>query len=330
MTDWKDTDLQTLRDIIRWHRQGMRVLLATVVHSYGSSPRPAGSMAAFGALGVISGAVSGGCVEDDICQKFCAGTLSRTEVMRYGGTEAVRLGLPCGGTLEVLVEPDPDIPALELLCSRLERRQLTFRRVDLHTGSTEVGPGTPGDSTHYDGRSFRSIHGPSWRLLLIGANSVAAALCPLALSLGYDTLVCDPRPEYGQDWGLADIPLRREMPDDLVRALVPDQRTAIIALAHDPKIDDLALMESLESPAFYVGALGSTANNMRRRQRLGALGVRDTALARLHGPVGLAIGSRTPAEIAIAIAADLIQERSRLTILPLQPVSAAELTHAHL
>ncbi|HET9122615.1 MAG TPA: XdhC family protein [Acidiferrobacteraceae bacterium] len=323
----RTTDTTTLRDALAWHQRGVSVLLATVARTYGSSPRPVGSLAAFAATGAVSGSVSGGCVEDDIAARFAAGSLQRTEVLQYGGADAARFGLPCGGTLDVVVEPHPDPATLAALLERLERRELISREVDLVSGYVHLDVGTPGAAPLYDGRRLICTYGPAWRLLVIGANAITLALCPIALSLGYAVEVCDPRTEYGQHWDLADVPLHRSMPDDFIRVFVPDVRTAVITLAHDPKIDDLALLEALESDAFYVGALGSLANNARRRQRLAALGISSQALERMHGPVGLAIGSRTPAEIAVAIAAQLIQERSRQTEIssPVRYLSGAAL-----
>lgn len=307
----ESTELAVLRDLQRWHDQGDRTMLATVARSYGSSPRPPGSIAGFSAAGTITGSVSGGCVEDDLCRRFCAGEITRAMVIHYGGHEAARFGLPCGGTLEVLVEPDPDRFGLTDLRTGLEQRRVMVRETDIARGASRVRIADDRDDFEYQGSLLRCVYGPRWRLLLIGAGSLSEALGNIALGLDYEVLVCDPRPEYEALWTGAAMALYRQMPDDTVRLIKPDARTAVLALAHDPKIDDLALMAALESPAFYVGALGSAANNARRRERLAALGVPPQALARLHGPVGLAIGSRTPAEIAIAVAADLILERRR-------------------
>lgn len=306
----ESTELGALRDLQRWRASGAGTMLATVVRSYGSSPRPPGSIAGFSSTGVVTGSVSGGCVEDDLCRRFCEGDITRAAIVRYGGTEARRFGLPCGGELELLLEPDPDPSGLATLQSGLARRAVMVREVDIEQGTSWVRAGTTGDEFHYDGRRLRCVYGPRWRLLLIGAGTLSQALANIAAGLDYEVLICDPRSEYEASWTACGVRLYREMPDDVVRLIKPDVRTAVIALAHDPKIDDLALMVALESPAFYVGALGSSVNNARRRERLATLGLPPAALARLHGPVGLAIGSRTPAEIAVAIAADLILERA--------------------
>jgi len=155
------------------------------------------------------------------------------------------------------------------------------------------------------------VHGPRWRLLIIGAGQASSYLANMALALDYEVIVCDPREEFRQTWDVPGTTLLADMPDDAVVALGIDRHSAVVALTHDPKLDDMALLEALKSPAFYVGALGSTASNAKRRQRLALFDLTAEQIARLHGPVGLDIGSRTPPEIAVAILAHLISVRNK-------------------
>ena len=260
--------------------------------------------------GLVQGSVSGGCIEDDLIARMGAGEFAGTaaRVARYGVTaeEARRFGLPCGGTLELVIEPAPDPAGLEELATRIGAGQLARRTVDLARGSAFVGSGSPADAVAWDGQRLVTVHGPAWRLLLIGAGQISRFLAPLAQTLGYRVLVCDPRVEYSAEWDVAGADLLPGMPDDVVVELALDPRSAVVALTHDPRLDDLALLEALKSPAFYVGALGSRASNASRRQRLRQyFDLTEGEIARLHGPVGLPIGSRTPPEIAVAIVAEM-------------------------
>ncbi len=308
-------DLEVLRTAIVWMDQGHAVRLATVAATWGSSPRPPGSMAVLRADGHLLGSVSGGCVEDDLLRRMDAslpGDLP--EVIRYGGTadESRRFGLPCGGRLELLVERLSAVEPLQAIVSSIDARKTLARRLCLATGEASLHVSARDRDFSWDGRDMIKVFGPAWRLLVIGAGQVSRYLAQMALALDYQVIVCDPRAEYRDTWTVAGVELDPRMPDDACIALARDARSAVIALTHDPKLDDLALIEALDSQAFYVGALGSIANNTRRRERLASLQVPAAALARLHGPVGLRIGSRTPPEIAVAILAELTAVRRRV------------------
>jgi xanthine dehydrogenase accessory factor len=190
---------------------------------------------------------------------------------------------------------------------------LVTRTVTLTTGAVQLSGALPGQTLQFDGVTLSSVFGPQWRLLLIGAGQLSQAVAQIAVMLDFEVLVCDPREEYAGTL-LAGLPgLRRieGMPDDAVRELVPDAHTAIVALTHDPKLDDMALIEALQSGAFYVGALGSRRNQQVRKQRLAEhFDLSSEQLARLHGPVGLALGAKTPAEIAVAIIAEIVQVKN--------------------
>lgn len=311
----ESVDLQVLAAAQRWAADGRRFAWVTVARTWGSAPRPPGSWLALREDGLVEGSVSGGCIEDDLVARMRDGRLNETApfTLTYGVTkeEATRFGLPCGGTLELVVEPKPDTVALSELERRLARRQLTLRHIDLASGVVTLSNAQRGDALHWDGERLTTAHGPQWRLLIIGAGQISRYLAPMAQALGYDITVCDPRDEYGPGWDVPGTRLVTTMPDDTLLAMEPDARLAVAALTHDPKLDDMVLLEALRSPAFYVGAVGSRLNNAKRRERLAAyFDFSADELARLHGPIGLPIGSHTPPEIAVAILAEMTAVRN--------------------
>ncbi|MEI6734182.1 MAG: XdhC family protein [Comamonadaceae bacterium] len=322
-------DLRVLSDALTWHRAGHAVTLVTVVETWGSAPRPAGALLAIRDDGILSGSVSGGCVEDDLIartQAACkAGPAStaRPALIVYGVSkeEAARFGLPCGGTLRLLQEPLQDIQWVEQLLERTAAQQLVLRSVTLASGAVQLSAAHRGQALEFDGITLNTVFGPKWRLLLIGAGQLSQAVARIALLLDFEVLVCDPREEYASTLLVA-VPgvIRAEgMPDDAVRALLPDAHTAIVALTHDPKLDDMALIEALQSDAFYVGALGSKRNQQARKQRLAEhFDLTAEQLDRLHGPVGLALGAKTPAEIAVSIVAEMVQVKAAMAQSPVQ------------
>ena len=245
--------------------------------------------------------------------------------MTYGVTrdEARRFGLPCGGTLRLAIEPAPEAALLSELLARVERGELVARSIDLRDGRASLAPAPPHAAVAFDDSRLTTIHGPRWRLLVIGAGQASQYLAQMALTLDYQVTVCDPREEYAATWQVPGSRLVGAMPDDAVLELRPDSRTAIVALTHDPKLDDLALLEALKSPAFYVGALGSRASSAKRRERLRQFDLTEAQIARLHGPVGLPIGSRTPPEIALSILAEMTAIKNGAGL-----ASAAAQTHA--
>ncbi len=310
-------DLQVLRQVQQWMDADQRVVLGTITRTWGSAPRPVGSVVAVRGDGTIAGSVSGGCIEDDLIARIREGALrlQRPELIRYGvGAEAAqRFGLPCGGTLELMLEPIGPQSAIPALLERLTRGERVLRTLELATGAVTLTEPPPhsrdgADRLVLDEHRLVTHHGPQWRLLIIGAGQLSQYLAQMALALDYQVEVCDPRDDY--PWTLPGAPLTRDMPDDVVQRWQPDGHTAVVALTHDPKLDDLALMEALRSPAFYVGAIGSRVNQAKRRARLQEhFDLTEAQLARLHGPVGLHIGARTPPEIALAILAHMTAER---------------------
>jgi xanthine dehydrogenase accessory factor len=309
----ENLDLAVLRTLRDWRVAGRRALLATVVRTWGSSPRPVGSIMALRDDGAVVGSVSGGCIEDDLIHRLTEAWPSGPPAfVTYGlrADEAHRFGLPCGGTLELLLEHEPDAASLAELVPQLEAGRLVRRHVRLADGRVTLGSADTGPSPgglHLDAAELANTFGPAYRLLLIGAGPLAEVLAQAAIACGFAVTVCDPREQYRGGWHVPGTQLVTGMPDDTVRSFRPDRRSAVVALTHDPKLDDLALLEALESEAFFVGAIGSRRNQQARRERLAEhFGLSAAALARLHGPVGLHIGSKTPPEIAISAMAQIL------------------------
>lgn len=307
-------DLQVLKSARDWVNAGRRVVMATVIRTWGSAPRPIGALTAIRDDGMVVGSVSGGCIEDDMIAQVRAGEIvgERPSTTRYGvsAEEARRFGLPCGGTLELVLEPLSRASGLDELLARIERHELVTRRLDMETGQATVGPAKWSDQLAFDGRALVTVHGPRWRLLIIGAGQLSQYLAQMAQGLDYQVTVCDPREEYADGWGVPDVELRRGMPDEVVTEMNLDGHSAVVTLTHDPKLDDMALLEALKSPAFYIGAIGSRKNNDARRRRLADFDLSQDEIARLHGPVGLSLGAKTPPEIAIAILAEMTAIRN--------------------
>lgn len=309
-----NVDLQVLRQITQWQASGHRVVLGTITRTWGSAPRPPGSAVAVRDDGLVAGSVSGGCIEDDLVDKARDGVLAKgvPQVVRYGidADAAHRFGLPCGGLIELVLEPVLPRTQLPELLARLEAGERVRRVLTIASGEVALSPAGDADELELSDSTLTTHHGPNWRLLVIGAGQMTQYLAQMAIALGYQVLVCDPREAYATDFNVPGATLLRTMPDDTVTALKPDGHMAIIALTHDPKLDDLALMEALASPAFYIGAIGSRVNQAKRAERLKEhFGITDAQLARLHGPVGLKNGARTPPEIAVSILAELTAVR---------------------
>jgi xanthine dehydrogenase accessory factor len=311
----EDLDTLVLRTALGWHAADLPVVLVTVARTWGSSPRPPGSLMAINGQGETVGSVSGGCIEDDLIQRIHEGgvraacSADTPSVLRYGisADQAHRFGLPCGGTVELVLETVSNHSRLDELLLACQQRRSTERRLDLRTGQVELSEGRRDGLPRLDDTQLTTYLGPQARLILIGAGDLSRFMCQMALSLGFEVIVCDPRVEYRSGWQMDGVMLSHEMPDDLILRLCPDVRTAVVALTHDPKLDDLALIDALQSDAFYVGAIGSRRNTAQRRERLHThFGLSDADLQNLHGPAGLYIGSKTPAEIALSIMAQVV------------------------
>ncbi len=276
------------------------------------------------------GSVSGGCIEDDLVNQVRRKNLrpDKPRLLKYGvsADEAHRFGLPCGGTIQLVCEPLTAASRIGVLCDAVEAGQLTARRLDMRTGAVTLYPAMSGGGLLFDGSQFVTVHGPRYRMLVIGAGQLSGYLCQIATGLDYQVTVCDPREERADGWAIPGTTLVRTMPDDTVLDMKLDERSAVITLTHDPKLDDLALMEALKTPAFYVGALGSRRNNAARRERLREFDLSTAQLARMHGPAGIYIGSRTPPEIAISILAEVTAAKNGVTLPPVIRVGTAKAT----
>ena len=313
--------LRTLRD---WRTSAKQALLVTVVRTWGSSPRPIGSIMALCEDGSVAGSVSGGCIEDDLIARYArqgaADALphsSAPQFAKYGITadEAHRFGLPCGGTLELLFEFDPDAATLAELVKALDAGRLMHRHVRLADGQVALTPADAPADLILDQAQLTNTFGPEYRMLIIGAGQMSEYLATMAQFCGFAVTVCDPREEYRGSWSVPGVHLATDMPDDVVSAFKPDRRSCVIALTHDPKLDDLALLEALGSEAFYIGALGSRRNNdARRRRMIEHFEQTEASLKALRGPVGIFIGSKTPPEIAVSVMAEVLAVKNGVTL----------------
>ena len=335
----ENLDVMVLRTLRDWRTAGKRALLATVVRTWGSSPRPVGSIMALCEDGSVVGSVSGGCIEDDLIYQYTRAYASAATqpgsgsggadavsqqiplgppaFIKYGITadEAHRFGLPCGGTLELVLEYDPDASHLAQLVQGLEAGQLMQRTLRLSDGAVTLAQATTPAALSVSATELVNTFGPEYRMLLIGAGQLTEYLATMALFSGFAVTVCDPREEYRSAWQVAGAKVLSDMPDDVVVAFKPDRRSCVIALTHDPKLDDLALLEALGTDAFYVGAIGSRRNNEARHQRmLEHFGQTEATLSRLRGPIGIYIGSKTPPEIAVSVMAEVLAVKNGVTL----------------
>jgi xanthine dehydrogenase accessory factor len=331
----ENLDVMVLRSLRGWRSAGKRAMLATVVRTWGSSPRPIGSIMALCEDGAVVGSVSGGCIEDDLIFRYTQAYKPPTDTrdanadspqeipsgppkfVKYGITadEAHRFGLPCGGTLELLLEFDPDAQALSTLVGRLEAGRLVQRTTQLADGAVTLADAITPQELQISATELVNTFGPEYRMLLIGAGQLTEYLATMALFSGFAVTVCDPREEYRSAWSVPAAKVVTDMPDDAVLAFKPDARSCVVALTHDPKLDDLALLEALQSQAFYVGAIGSRRNNAARHQRMiEHLEQTEESLQRLRGPIGIYIGSKTPPEIAVSIMAEILAVKNGITL----------------
>ena len=318
-------DLQVLSQARDWFTQGHKVWLVTVIETWGSAPRPPGALLCLRADGLVVGSVSGGCVEDDLIDRLRHGErVDKPSLITYGVTkeEAARFGLPCGGNLRLVQEPLQSVAWIDEVLARTARHELVARRLDLNTGLVVVEAASRGDAFTFDGVSLCALFGPRWRLLIVGAGQLSRIVAHMAVALDFEVICCDPRDEYNLTWDVPNTTFSKAMPDDLVLELELDPHSAVVAVTHDPKLDDLVLLEALKSPAFYIGALGSRGNTAQRRERLALFDLSPAEIDRLHGPIGLDIGAKTPAEIAVAILAEIVAVKNGVTLVQKKEGSA--------
>ena len=309
-----------------WHRQGRGAALATVVETWGSAPRPTGSQLAVSGAGEIMGSVSGGCVEGAVVAEAVEALADgKPRLLTFGVSDetAFAVGLACGGTIRVLVEPVgtalPEAMLAELVAARAAHAPVAYvTHPETHARRVTRGPGDPLEAAiaarmradrsgiEPDGQ-FIAVHNPALRMIVVGAVHIAQPLVAVARLCGYAPVLIDPRAAFGSAERFPGETIREDWPDEAMAALAPDARTAVVTLTHDPKLDDPALRAALASPAFYIGCLGSTRTHAKRLERLRAEGVAEAMIARIHAPVGLDIGAKSPAEIAVAIMAQITQ-----------------------
>ncbi|MFP4328469.1 MAG: XdhC family protein [Paracoccaceae bacterium] len=302
-----------------WHRAGRGAALATVVETWGSAPRRVGAQLAVSGEGEIAGSVSGGCVEGAVvAEALEAIEQGDARLLEFGvsDADAFAVGLACGGTIRVLVEPVgraiPEAMLVELVAHRAARRPVAYvtdlegrapRRLDITGWAERFRMDRSG--VEEDGRSFVAIHNPPLRLIVVGAVHIAQALLPMARIAGYDPVLVDPREAFASDTRFPGERLVHDWPDEALDAIGLDARTALVLLTHDPKLDDPALHRALRAEVFYIGALGSSRTHAKRVERLAAAGFSEAEIGRIHGPVGLDIGAAGPAEIALSILAQM-------------------------
>lgn len=309
-----------------WHRAGRGAALATVVETWGSAPRPVGSQLVVSAAGEIMGSVSGGCVEGAVVAEAVealADGLPRLLSFGVSDEDAFAVGLACGGRISVLVEPVgaavPEAMLADLVAARAARQAVAYvTRADGAGRRLTAGPGdaqaaaiatrmrADRSGMEEDG-TFIAIHNPPLRMIVVGAVHIAQPLVAMARLCGYDPVLIDPRGSFGAAHRFPGERIVEDWPDEAMAALAPDARTAVVTLTHDPKLDDPALRIALASGAFYIGCLGSPRTHAKRLERLRAGGVTEATIARIHAPVGLAIGAKSPAEIAVSIMAEITQ-----------------------
>lgn len=304
-----------------WHRAGKGAVLATVVQTWGSAPRPVGSQLAVSGTGEIQGSVSGGCVEGAvIVEALEAVEDGESRLLTFGVSddEAFAVGLACGGTIRVLVEPVgkavPEDMLAELVKKRLSREPVGYL-VNTETWERRLVAREDypdrfrGDRSGFeeDEQTFVAIHNPPLRMVVVGAVHIAQALVPMARIAGYDPLIIDPRGAFAQDHRFPGEDIREDYPDEVLPGYGLDTRTAVVTLSHDPKIDDPAIEAAIASECFYLGSLGSTRTHAKRVERLKERGFTEDQIARIHAPVGLDIGSKSPAEIAVSVMAQITQ-----------------------
>jgi|TARA_B110000879_G_scaffold174512_1_gene227317 xanthine dehydrogenase accessory factor len=314
---------QIISQVDQWLQSKKQVWLCTILKTWGSSPRPIGAMMACTIDGELVGSVSGGCIEEDFITQLQDGSLKcqfdqegKPFVVQYGKTEEeqARLRLPCGGQLHVLleyIEPCPvNLEIFARLTKDLEGHNKVSRVVNLKNGNISATDHSNDIAVIITNGLMVHSLSPMYRLLLLGAGDVAKYVAEMALALEYDVTLCDPRPNYLDNWNVSGVETTAKLPDDVVREQFSNPYSAVIALAHDPRVDDMALMEALKTNAFYIGAMGSERTSAARRERLPELGLSDAEIGLLHAPIGFQIDSKTPAEIAIAIMAQVTAVRN--------------------
>ncbi len=310
-----------------WHQAGRAVAVATVIETWGSAPRPVGSLLIIDGDGHMEGSVSGGCVEGAVIMEALeAIPTGEARLLEFGVSddEAFAVGLACGGRIRVLVEPvggAMPVALLDQLVEAIAAKTPIAYVIDLASQACKLA--YPDDypdrfrgdrsGLEEDGHTFVAIHNPPLRMIVVGAVHIAQALMPMARACGFDPVLIDPRGAFGSAERFPGETILEDWPDAAMEQLAPDTRTAVVTLTHDPKLDDPAIMQTLQSKAFYLGCLGSKRTHVKRVARLEEAGFSGDDIARIHAPVGLDLGGRAPAEIAVSIMAQVITSLRKAT-----------------
>jgi xanthine dehydrogenase accessory factor len=287
--------------------------LATVAHTWGSSPRQPGALMVLNENAHFEGSVSGGCIEEELIERIRSRFPDHIETIEYSSDTSRTL--PCGGRLLLVLEPLAAMAGAADLVEALRSGQRIVRSIDLNRQTASWSIADAGASTEFTGEVLSVVYEPAWRLMVVGAGELASWVCRFAAQLGYAVDVCDPRTEYREAWNLGDFEVAADYPDDHIAGARCDEQTAIVALTHDPKVDDLAMIEALRTRAFYIGALGSSRTTQRRAERLiEHFAASEADIARIRGPIGIDLNTRRPQEIALAVMVDITAARNGVEI----------------
>ncbi len=317
------TEHRVINALSQWLKRGQPAWLCTIVKTWGSSPRPAGSVLAFHSEYGIVGSLSGGCIEEALIRKLSsvsqkAGPINTPFFYDYAIStdDQVRYSLPCGGQLTILVEylmvAPETIKHFNTILDAFDNRQRICREVSLIDGVMSLSLAARESNVVVSNECVTTLFGPQFKMLLLGAGEVSYYVAKIAITVDFSVTLCEPRETFLQGFKPQGVEVIQCLPDDLVRARFSDPYCAVLALAHDPRVDDMALMEALKTDAFYIGAMGSLRTSEDRRERLAQLDCSPAEISQLHGPIGFDIGSKKPAEIAISIMAQVLAERHQL------------------
>ena len=306
-------EAKTIEDAISMKLAGERVVLATVLKTWGSSPRPIGAVMAICESKKFIGSVSGGCIEDELISLIQNEFPTEAALIEYS-SETTRT-LPCGGTLLLLLEPLDSISALDEMVKQLKNGISLVRSVTVPALEITWRPAIDDDKTGFSSATYEILYERSWQILIVGMGELSQWVYQIANLMDYEVKVCEPREDYRESWPFSESEIYTDYPDDFVRLAKPDRQTCILALTHDPKIDDMAIMEALITDAFYIGALGSKRTTYNRADRLKThFGMEDEDIRRLHAPIGVDLNTRKPQEIALSIITEITAVRNRVEI----------------
>ena len=307
-------EVEILERGLDWVNRGERVVLATVAHTWGSSPRQPGAVMVLSESARFEGSVSGGCIEEELIERVHTQFPDQIETIEYSSDTS--RSLPCGGRLLLVLEPLDGSSGVPDLVQALRSGQRVIRSIDVEHQSAQWTIAAQDESTDFADDVLNVVYEPAWRLVVVGAGELAQWVCRLGALLEYSIEVCDPRPDYRDAWSLEEFAVDGVFPDDHIAAANCDDHTAIVALTHDPKVDDLAMMEALKTRAFYIGALGSSRTTKRRAERLMEhFAASEDDVARIRGPIGIDLNSRKPQEIALAVIVDISAARNGIEII---------------